>query len=353
MVTQREIARAAGLSQTAVSLALRNGSGVSRATVERVRVVAQRLGYRPDPLISALMSQRQARTAAKLRAKVAFLTAFPTREGWRRSRYISDCFAGVQAACSARGYLVEPVWLFSPLIDGSRLSQILWTQNVQGLVVAPLPVENPPMDIDWKRFAAVSLDYSMADPVLHRVVDDHACGIERIVDETDRRGYRRPGIILRAPQNIRTRHSRLGAFLAQAHLHPGWQKVRPLVLPADRWDSREFARWMRGERPDVILTEEPEVMSAVSRVGLNVPRDAGVVFFHQERPARRLSGLLVNAVEVGRTAGSVLMRLIETNERGVPAIPATTLVSSLTWHEGRTLRPAPAGALSKHAAIPD
>jgi len=55
MVTQREIARAAGLSQTAVSLALRNGSGVSRATVERVRVVAQRLGYRPDPLISALM----------------------------------------------------------------------------------------------------------------------------------------------------------------------------------------------------------------------------------------------------------------------------------------------------------
>ncbi|MEY4004320.1 MAG: hypothetical protein RLZZ221_416 [Verrucomicrobiota bacterium] len=161
MVTQREIARAAGLSQTAVSLALRNGAGVSRATVDKVRAVAQRLGYRPDPLISALMSQRQARTAAKLRAKVAFLTAFPTREGWRRSRYISDCFAGVQAACSARGYLVEPVWLFAPLIDGRRLSQILWTQNVQGLVVAPLPVENPPMDIDWQRFAAVSLDYSM------------------------------------------------------------------------------------------------------------------------------------------------------------------------------------------------
>ncbi len=339
MVTQREIARAAGLSQTAVSLALRHGAGIPVATAERVRAVAQRLGYRPDPLISALMSQRQARTGARLRAKVAFLTAFPSREGWRRSRYISDCFAGIEAACSARGYLVEPVWLFEPLIGGRRLSQILWTQNVQGLVVAPLPVENPPMDIDWERFAAVSLDYSMADPVLHRVVDDHACGIERLVQETDRRGYRRPGIILRAPQNIRTRHSRLGAFLAQTHLHPRWRTVPPLILPEDRWDSREFSRWVRREKPDVILTEEPEVMSAAARLGLRIPRDVGVVFFHQERPARRLTGLRVLAEEVGRTAGSVLMRLIETNERGVPPMPNTTLVSSLTWHEGRTLRP--------------
>ncbi len=338
MVTQREIARAAGLSQTAVSLALRNGTGIAPATVEKVRAVAERLGYRPDPLISALMSQRQARTAAKLRAKVAFLTAFPSRDGWRRSRFISDCFSGVQSACSARGYLVEPVWLFAPQIGGRRLSQILWTQNVQGLVVAPLPVENPPMDIDWERFAAVSLDYSMANPELHRVVDDHACGIERIIEETDRRGYRRPGLILRAPQNIRTRHSRLGAFLAQARRHPDWRPVEPLILPEDRWDSREFTRWVRRERPDVILTEEPEVLSAATRIGLRVPRDTGVVFFHQERPARRLSGILVNAEEVGRTAGSVLMRLIETNERGVPAVPNTTLVSSLTWHEGRTLR---------------
>jgi LacI family transcriptional regulator len=180
----------------------------------------------------------------------------------------------------------------------------------------------------------------MADPVLHRVVDDHACGIGLLLQETERRGYRRPGIILRAPQNVRTRHSRLGAFFAHAHHHPDWHHVAPLILPEDHWDSREFARWVRQERPDVILTEEPEVMAAATRLGLRVPRDAGVAFFHQERPARRLSGLLVKAEEVGRTAASILMRLIETNERGVPPVPSTTLVSSLIWHEGRTLRPA-------------
>ena len=89
MVTQRDIARAAGLSQATVSLALRRHPGLPAATIARVHAAAAGLGYRPDPLVSALMSQRQARKpGGTLRAKIAFLTAFPTRDGWRRSRYI-------------------------------------------------------------------------------------------------------------------------------------------------------------------------------------------------------------------------------------------------------------------------
>lgn len=341
MVTQRDIARAAGLSQATVSLALRRHPGLPAATIARVHAAAAGLGYRPDPLVSALMSQRQARKpGGTLRAKIAFLTAFPTRDGWRRSRYISDCYAGVAAACGPRGYLVEPRWLFEPLIGGRRLSRILWTQNFQGLVVAPLPVANPPMDIDWAQFSAVTLDYSMADPVLHRAVDDHAAGLERLLAEIDRRGYSRPGLVLRAPQDIRTRHSRLGFFLAQRLHHPRWKTVPPLLLPEDRWGPAPFAAWLQRYRPDVILTEEPEVPGALRRLGLQPPRDVGLAFFHQERPTSRLSGIRVLAEEVGRTAGNILMRLIETNERGVPRIPGTTLVSSLAWNDGRTLRPA-------------
>lgn len=338
MITQREIARAAGLSQTAVSLALRNSAMVSRATIRRVQSVARRLGYRPDPLISALMSQRQGRATTTLRAKVAFITAFPERDEWRRSHYAAGCFAGVQTACAARGYLAEPVWLWEPLIHGRRLSQILWTQNVQGLVLAPLPVDNPPIALEWDRFAAVSLDYSMADPVLHRVVDDHAFGIERVLAETQRRGYRRPGLVIRASQDVRTHHSRLGVFLVQRRLHPDWHEIPPLILPEDHWDAALFAAWLRRERPDVVLTEETAVMPTLAQLGLKVPRDLGVAFFHKEQPARQLSGLHVNSHEVGTIAANLLMRLVETNERGAPRVPTTTLVNSFTWNHGRTLR---------------
>ena len=338
MITQRQIAEDLGLSQGAVSLALRGHPSVAKETVRRVRSAARRLGYRPDPLISALMAQRQGRAERRFQAKIAFLTAFAEREEWRRSHYVSGCFAGARDAAAARGYLCEPVWLHEPRIRGRRLSQILWTQNVQGLILAPLPVENPPVDLEWDRFAAVSLDFSMADPVLHRVVDDHAFGMERVLREVARRRYQRPGLVIRASQDVRTHHSRLGVFLVQRRLHDEWASVPPLILPHDRFEPRLFTQWLKREQPDVVLTEEAEVMPTVASLGLRVPRDLGIAFFHTESPGARLSGLEVNSRQVGRMAASILMRLIETNERGAPAVPTTSLVNSFAWHQGRTLR---------------
>jgi LacI family transcriptional regulator len=213
MVTQQDVARETGLSQTAVSLALRNSPDIPAATIRRVRAAAKRLGYRPDPLISALMAQRQRRGKGAFRAKIAFLSGFARRDEWRQSAYAAGCFDGARRAAADRGYVCEPFWLREPGISGSRLSTILWTQNVQGLLFAPLPVDYPALEIDWTKFAALSLDYSLARPVLNRVVDDHAFGIERVLDEVARRGYRRPGLVLRSSQDVRTHHSRLGVFL--------------------------------------------------------------------------------------------------------------------------------------------
>jgi LacI family transcriptional regulator len=338
MVTQKDVARATGLSQTAVSLALRNSTEVSSETIKRVRVAAKRLRYHPDPLISALMAQRHKRHRKSYRAKIAFLSAYPQRDQWTEHAYAAGCFAGAKRAAADRGYICEPVWLREPGISAARLSGILWTQHFQGLLLAPLPVDFPPLEFRWERFAALSLDYSVARPVLSRVVDDHAFGIERVLHEVDRRGYRRPGLVLRASQDVRTHHSRLGAFLVHRRLRPEWGEVPPLILPEDRWDEDLFIAWVQGERPDVVLTEEDRLPATVRRLGLRVPRDLGIAFFHKEHPIRSLSGLQIDSGAVGAAAVTILTRMIETNERGQVAIPTTTLVQAFTWTDGRTLR---------------
>lgn len=338
MVTQHDIARSLGVSQTTVSFALRGHPMIPKRTARQVHAAAKRLGYRPDPLISALMAQRKLGHSQLLRAKLAFVTAFPERDEWRRSNYAAGCFAGARRAAMARGYLCETVWLWEPDIKPERLSQILWTQNVQGIILAPLPVDLPPIPLRWDRFAAVSLDYSLAQPELHRVVDDHASALERVLTEVAELGYRRPGLVLRASQDVRTHHSRLGAFLVSRSRQDGRGEVPPLILPEDRWDEALFTRWLKRERPDVILTEEAELPAAVRSCGLRVPRDLGLVFFHQEHPARNLSGLHTDSAQVGAIAAGVLMRMIETNDREPPAVPTTTLVKAFTWHAGRTLR---------------
>jgi LacI family transcriptional regulator len=338
MVTQQDVARETGLSQTAVSLALRNSPDVSVATIRRVRAAAKKLGYRPDPLISALMAQRHKRHKDSFRAKIAYLHGHPQRDVWRSFAYAAGCFNGAKRAAAERGYVCEPVWLREPGISAARLSQILWTQNVQGLLFAPLPVDFPPLEIDWGKFAALSLDYSLLHPVLNRVVDDHAFGIERVLSEIGRRGYQCPGLVLRASQDVRTHHSRLAVFLVQLRLHPEWQHVPPLILPEDRWDDGLFTAWLRRERPDVVLTEEFELPAAVRAAGLRVPRDLGIAFFHKEQPAKALSGLRIDSAQIGATAANILIRMIETNERGPARVPTTTLVQSFNWNDGRTLR---------------
>ena len=62
MVTLSDIAKAVGVSRSAVSKALLGGGGkttqVSEKTIERIRQSALRMGYRPNLLAQRLASRR-------------------------------------------------------------------------------------------------------------------------------------------------------------------------------------------------------------------------------------------------------------------------------------------------------
>jgi DNA-binding LacI/PurR family transcriptional regulator len=57
-VTATDVARLAGVSQSAVSRVFTPGASASKATVEKVRAAAEQLGYRPDPLARAMITGR-------------------------------------------------------------------------------------------------------------------------------------------------------------------------------------------------------------------------------------------------------------------------------------------------------
>ena len=69
----QDVARAAGVHQTTVSLALRNDPRLPAATRERIQAHAKKLGYRPDPMLAALNFYRASRHAVKAPPTMAFL----------------------------------------------------------------------------------------------------------------------------------------------------------------------------------------------------------------------------------------------------------------------------------------
>ena len=57
-VTSADVARLAGVSQSAVSRVFTPGASASKKTVEKVRAAADQLGYRPNSLARAMVSGR-------------------------------------------------------------------------------------------------------------------------------------------------------------------------------------------------------------------------------------------------------------------------------------------------------
>src|SRR5471030_1284470 len=101
--TLRTIAQAAGVSLATVSLALRDNPQTSRKTRARIKAVADRMGYRPDPRVAKLMSYLQQRKHRTGDGTLAFVTAFAQPEVWRESATWTNYFEGATAMAEELG----------------------------------------------------------------------------------------------------------------------------------------------------------------------------------------------------------------------------------------------------------
>src|SRR5947209_13210526 len=82
--SMRDVATRAGVTAATVSLCLKGSPDVRPETRVKIMEAVSALGYRKNPFVSALMKSRRHRGPAPGGPTLAFLTAFPTRDGWRK-----------------------------------------------------------------------------------------------------------------------------------------------------------------------------------------------------------------------------------------------------------------------------
>jgi len=120
--------------------------------------------------------------------------------------------------------------------------------------------------------------------------------------------------------------------------------LTPPLFVDDMDDEAEIMRWLRKEKPDVVISPGCEVLHAMLlRRGWRVPEDIGLAWLACTRPGHPCSGIFQNGQLIGATAIDTLIGLVERHERGLPE-QATTLMVEGRWNEGRTLRPLAAAA---------
>ena len=338
-VTMRDVALRAKVSVATVSKCFGGKPSIPPRTRDAVLGIAAALGYRPHPYVSALMKiRRSRRTASRQRPALAFVTAFETHDGWKKtpSPLVRLLHAGAEERAEARGYQLSHHWLYRDGMTNQRFSEMLRHRGIRGLFLTPLPRLGMQIDLTWPYFSVVAHGLSIAQPVFHRTSNDHYQSMILALNECWRRGYRRPGFAMDDPLSRRLELRWEAAFVLHRE-KLGFARGVPRLL-YQTWDPDEVSRWIKRHRPDVVialLTEEH--LRQLADRGIRVPADVGVVSLSVHEPGGRLSGILQNAALMGAVAADKLIDLVERNETGVPKDPVTLTIEG-RWNDGGTVR---------------
>lgn len=335
-VTLKELATAARVSVMTVSRALRNHSHVAPDTRTRIQELARSMGYRPNPLVSALMTYRRTGRSRLQSMVMGFVTSFSTRDGWQEVGINREFYEGIRLGAERHGYRLDTFWLREPGMSARRLSQVLYNRDVRGLVIAPMPVGLGHLRLEWERFCAIALGYSMVWPELHRVANHQFRSMRMAMRRVRKRGHRRIGLALRASINERVGHHWVGGYLSEQHQDSDAEQLMPLIPPDRDWKRTTFERWYLEQRPSVVLSQHEEILDWFDAMGVAVPGEVGFVHLNCPDRTGRFAGIYQNGVEVGSAALDFLVGMVQRNEIGIPALARSVLVEG-TWLEGATL----------------
>ncbi|MDQ8208882.1 LacI family DNA-binding transcriptional regulator [Coraliomargarita sp. SDUM461003] len=334
-VRLKDIAAEVGVSTMLVSIALRGMPGVSEATRKKIQACADKMGYHPDPALSALADYRRRTRPAHSYAQIAYVTnyATPNPPLWN---FANEFLLGAQKRGLEYGYEVIPYWLKEHGCTLRKASSILFNRGIKGLLIAPLPEENSQLDLSWKYFSAVAIGTSLASPKLDYVAFDHHEAMQMTLEKLRNKGYQRIGLLLRNPSN-RLRHTSLDAYLGdQYRIHK--DRMIPPLLQSD-FSSSEFWSWYDTHKPDAIITDSDlTIIDLLNERGLKAPQDVGVVCYSKHSTENiHISAVNQNLQNIGATAVDRLHTNLLRSAYGVPEHSYATLVHG-NWSEGTTLK---------------
>ncbi len=332
----RDVARQAGVSHTTASLALRRDPRIPAATRRLVEKAATQAGYRRHAVLDSLMAQLRTLKVRPETATLGFITSWPTRDGWKSSPNHRRFFAGAMERAHELGYKLEAFWLREPGMTARRMSAILRARNIEGLLLQSLPQSGGELALDWRHFAAVAKGLTITRPRLHRVISSHFEDMRLVMQQLQRLGYRRPGLVLDKELDARVDHAWLAAYLLHQHALPPNDRVPALILRAGQ-EAKQFGAWRQQHQPEAVLFTGLPVPAWVAALGLRVPHDLGLVHLDWSAEVAPLAGVDLDVEALGAAAVDLLVGQLHAHEHGIPRREKIVAVSG-RWVPGTSLR---------------
>lgn len=341
----RELAKSLNLSHATVSEALRGSTRVKAATRLRIEAAAEKLGYRRNPLASALMTELRRSRGGVFRGLIAALSADPSvARSATGAHYQAEILAGAAARAAELGFKIDELVVGRTGCEPERLPVILHARGIRGVLLLPSAGAAEVRHLEWGGISALCADQEITSPRLNAIRPDHDRALALVRTELRARGYRRPGLVLETTLGPRLLQRWKSAF----HAYP-LDNYGPDVGDADDADDAPrslvvapgdegaFRRWFADGGFDVILAPDPAVREWLRRAAADRVEDPGFCCLNRLDPASPCAGLDLRPRSLGHRAAELLIEQVMRNEHGEPELPTTSIFDPL-WVDGPSLR---------------
>lgn len=332
-----DVAKTAGVSATTVSLALRGHSRITEATRNKVLSVCRKMGYRPDPIASALAAQGGRGGERGYLGTIALLESeahVQRTKGIPQQKIWDD---QLKQACLNMGYRMDRFVVSSSEKEQRALNRILLARGISGLIIYGFNQKISQWALDWSRFSAVAYAGSVHEHFIHNVMSTSYQDVYDAVIRLHDRGYHRPGYFM-----LSSRFDYWEAGFAKAfEAWGGPLKSAKLILDEGLDDSEgrdAFFHWIQYYKPDVLVANYGERLPEVlAERGFRVPEDIGYLCLDLWDSSRHLSGLFQARDAADQVTVDLLHGMLVRGELGFPKKSFCIQIPS-EWNEGRTLR---------------
>ncbi|MXU64797.1 LacI family DNA-binding transcriptional regulator [Oceanomicrobium pacificus] len=330
-VTSLEVARRAGVSQSAVSRVFTPGASASQKTIDKVRRAASELGYRPNVLARSLITGR---------SRIIGVVV-----GYLENLFYPEALENLSNALQAEGYHVL-VFMASNSSDNiETVVQEILDYQVDGIVLASVGLSS---DLAGRCTDAgipvVLFNRSQDDARLSAVTSDNVEGGRKLAEFLVAGGHSRIAYIA-GWEEASTQRDREAGFRAglEAAGQTLWARdCGEFSYPAAQAAARRM--FAGADRPDAVFVGNDHMAFAVMdtlrfELGLSVPDDVSVVGYDDVMASAWPSFDLTTVRQPARRMVSETVRMLLGRIDGAASAPERTTIDGPLIVRGSARKP--------------
>lgn len=329
----KDIAKAAGVHFSTVSLALSGSAKVAAQTRDRVLEIAQRLGYQRDPVYNALSAHRSSIKLNQIPV-IVFLTNRATLAEFHAEPHMPAFFEGARVQAEAMGFACELVLVSNETQSQNQIEDLLISRGVQGIIIGAFMPHLAHVHVEWSRYATVKIDSWFMSPPVTRISHDQIQIVRLACRRLHGIGYGRIGLAVGQIDEDSSDDLFHAGYRLEQHLL-GLPVLSTLIFEygeSSAVSAERLRHWVRQERLDAVVSNW-DLRELIRFAGLRVPHDIAYANLCLNEPNPTMAGMLVHHAAVGKMAVEMIALLIKTRQFGIPKDPSCLYVEA-EWQDG-------------------